>query len=41
MYLPEKDVTIELDEVKNAWYNTEMHVLKLHMVKQVIKKSGF
>ena len=41
MYLSEKDVMIELDEVKNAPYITEMHILKVHMAKRVITKIGF
>ena len=41
VYLPEKDIMTELDEVKNAPYSTEMHILKVHMVKRVIKKSRF
>ena len=41
MYLSEKDVMIELDEVKNAPYITEMHILKVHMAKWVITKIGF
>ena len=39
--LAEKDVMIELDEVKNAPDSTKLHVLKIHMAKQVIKKSWF
>ena len=31
VYLPEKDVMIELDEVKNATYSTEIDILKVHM----------
>ena len=30
----------ELDEVKNILYATEIHILKVHMTKQVITKSG-
>ena len=30
----------ELDEVKNTLYATEIHILKVHMTKQVITKSG-
>ena len=41
VYIPEKDVMIELDEVKNAQYGTEVHILKVHMAKRVITKSRF
>ena len=41
VYLPEKDVMSELDEVKNALHSTKMHILKVSMVKWVITKSGF
>ena len=33
VYLPEKDVMVEPDEVKNAPYSTKMHILKVHMAK--------
>lgn len=41
MYLPEIDVRIEPEEVKNTLYSTEMHILKVHMAKRVITKGGF
>ena len=41
MYFPEKDVMIELDEVKNDTYTNEMFFLKVHVAKRVIPKSGF
>ena len=41
MCICQKKNVIELDEVKNSWYSTEMHVLKVHMAKQMIKKSWF
>ena len=41
MYLPEKDVMIYLDEVKNAPYNTEIHALRVYVAKGVITKIGF
>ena len=41
MCLPEEDVMFELDEVKNAPYSSEMHILKVHMAKGVITKSEF
>ena len=41
VYLPEKDVITELDEVKNAPYITEIHILKVNRAKRVITKSGF
>ena len=39
--LPEKDIMIELDEVKNAPCSSEIHILKVHMVKWVIVERGF
>ena len=41
MHLPEKDVMIDLDEVKNTPYSTEIHIFKVHMAKRVITKTGF
>ena len=41
VYLPEKDVMTELDEVKNALHSTKMHILKVRMVKLVITRRGF
>ena len=41
VYLPEKDIMIELDEVKSAPCSTEIHILKVHMVKRVIMERGF
>ena len=32
---------IELDEVENARYSPEMHILKVHMINRVITKIGF
>ena len=39
MYLPEKYVMFEPDEVKNVQYSTEMHILKV-MAERVVTKSG-
>lgn len=41
MYLPEIDVMIEPEEVKNTLYSAEVHILKVHMAKRVIRKGGF
>ena len=41
MYLPEEDVMIELDKIKNTKCSTKMHILKVHMAYLVIAQSGF
>ena len=39
VHFPEKDVMIELDEVKNARHSIDMHTLKIHMAKRVFTKK--
>ena len=41
VYLPEKVVMIELDEVKNAPHSTDMYFLKVRMAKRVFAKRAF
>ena len=41
IYLPVGDVMIEPDNVKDAPYSTDMHILQVHMAKRLITNSGF